>query len=229
MKKWFSIIVFIFGLVVSLPAYAQTTYPQETQDEEVHILLDETVEHSEVKTNSRLRYEDSKLDLGIGIGYSFPFSAIVDLSVQYRFNSFYRMGIEDKIGGLILYYQNMLLWTHEFDAYRGPVFSFSVRLGVGWGVYFGGLMDIFNELAHSKAKEPTQIHVLTFPTGLAFNWRLNQKVSLRLLVDVNNNVYFFEGTEKSDTEPDNPEKNKKITDVQYMPLPDLIFGVLIHL
>ena len=226
MKKWFPALVLILGLIISLPAYAQDTYPQEDQ-EDAHILLDETIDHSEVKTDSRLRYEDSKLDLGIALGYSFPFAAILDLSLQYRFNSFYRMGIEDKFGGMILYFQNMITWTHEFDAYRGPVFSFSVRLGVGWGVYFGGLMNIFQE--HSSSKDPVQINVLTFPTGLAFNWRLNQRVSLRLLVDVNNNVYFFEGTENSDTDPDNPDKNKKTTDVQYMPLPDLIFGVLIHI
>ena len=198
-----------------------------TQSESLEATQSESLEATQSESNGTSQfeqlmashdqsYEDSDLDAGIALGYSFPFSAILDFSLQYRFTSFYRLGIEDKIGGLILFFQNQLFLMNEFDVYRGQSFNFGVRIGLGWSVYFGGVLDIF-----SKNKEITRIHAFTIPVGLDFSWRINQKVSLRVLLDVNNNIYGV--TQEKD------ENGKETSKITYIPLPDLLFGVLIHI
>ena len=167
--------------------------------------------------------KDYRFELGVGSGLSFMVP-VLHLSFQYRFSSFYRMGLEEKIGG-IFWLVSQTLWTHEFDLYRGSLFNFSIRTGVGyWIQYFRSINNPDNAVHEDR------LDALMIPVGVGFAWRLFDDLSLKLTLDYGNviviyeryvNLYYYN---RDDSNPSKTEYG-----VIYAPWFDLMFTVVFHL
>jgi len=124
---------------------------------------------------------DNGVRLGVGLGYS----AIMEqdrygyrttlhlstlyLSFQYAVNSFYRMGIEERLSTFVPFViSTITLWTHEFVILNKGSFELTPHFGVGYQAY-----GEWDRGGHGPA-----INV-----GLGFGWAVTSLISLQLNFD----------------------------------------------
>jgi len=126
-----------------------------------------------------------KMRLGVGLGCPliiFPLPGL-HLNFQYSFTSFYRMGIEGRLG----YYppaflMPTVLWMHEFVwRNEGRWFELIPRFGIGYQVF-----TMANGVWSSQdgdGKSIVREHGLAFNFGIGFGWVITDLILLQLNLD----------------------------------------------
>ncbi|MBO4351299.1 MAG: hypothetical protein J6A01_10185 [Proteobacteria bacterium] len=204
----------VLGLGIHVNAFAQ-----EAENEGGWVKTDSHEYHWNGKPQKDYRFE-----LGVGSGLSF-IVPILHLSFQYRFSSFYRMGLEEKIGG-IYWLMSQTLWTHEFDIYRGSLFNFSIRTGVGYWLQYFGSDNNPDYVVHRD-----RLNALNIPVGVGFAWRLLDDLSLKLTLEYDNVIVVYERYSDYFRFHNYPDVDKSRTEyvVSYAPWFDVMFTVVFHL
>lgn len=211
-------LVLVITLAILSLGIQANAFAQESENERGWVKTNDHEYHWTGKPEKDYRFE-----LGVGSGVSFMMP-ILHFSFQYRFSSFYRMGLEEKIGG-IYWLVSQTLWTHEFDLYRGSLFNFSIRTGVGYWVQY-----LKSNLNPDHAVHRDRLDALSIPVGVGFAWRLIDDLSLKLTLDYGNEILIYERYvslyyyNRDDSDPLETEYG-----VSYSPWFDVMFTVVFHL
>jgi len=127
-----------------------------------------------------------KMRLGVGLGLFlnqatglYPMPRLY-LGYQYAFSSFYRMGIEGRLGYLpMVHLPFTTTWTHEFVLGRSEGFEVTSRVGIGYLLIIAAVPSD----RHHTGPGGVEAHGLAFDLGMGFGWIITDLLLLRLGID----------------------------------------------